>query len=175
MGETTQFEAKKLILGIITASDVEPADIEKALVERFGRVDYRSGILPFDFTDYYRREMGGDLQRYFLSFADHVDPAELPAIKLATNGIEEHFSLWGNRRVNLDPGLLDLSRLILATTKDNAHRIPLRDGIYGEITLLYRKKDFVSLDWTYPDYRSEEYRKILRDIREIYREDLKRG
>lgn len=174
MGKTTKFEAKKLIIGIITVPDVEAGDIEKVLVDRFGPVDYRSGILPFDFTDYYRGEMGGDLLRYFLSFAGHVDPAELPEIKLATNEVEERLSVSGNRRVNLDPGLLDLSRLILATTKDNAHRIPLRDGIYGEITLMYRKKDFVSLDWTYPDYRSEEYREILRNIREIYREDLKR-
>jgi len=174
MGKTTQFEAKKLIIGIITVPDVEAGDIEKVLVDRFGPVDYRSRILPFDFTDYYRGEMGGDLLRYFLSFAEHVDPAELPAIKHATNEIEERLSVSGNRRVNLDPGLLDLSRLILATTKDNAHRIPLRNGIYGEITLMYRKKDFVSLDWTYPDYRSEEYREILRNIREKYREDLKR-
>ncbi|MFP4563266.1 MAG: DUF4416 family protein [Spirochaetia bacterium] len=174
MGKTTQFEAKKLVIGIITVPDIEAGDIVKVLVDRFGRVDYRSRTIPFDFTDYYRGEMGGDLLRYFLSFAEHVDPAELPEIKLATNEIEEHLSVSGNRRVNLDPGLLDLSRLILATTKDNAHRIPLRDGIYGEITLMYRKKDFMSLDWTYPDYRSEEYREILREIREIYREDLKR-
>ncbi|MFW5768624.1 MAG: DUF4416 family protein [Spirochaetota bacterium] len=174
MGKTTQFEAKKLVIGIITVPDIEAGDIVKVLVDRFGRVDYRSRTIPFDFTDYYRGEMGGDLLRYFLSFAEHVDPAELPEIKLATNEIEEHLSVSGNRRVNLDPGLLDLSRLILATTKDNAHRIPLRDGMYGEITLMYRKKDFMSLDWTYPDYRSEEYREILREIREIYREDLKR-
>ena len=48
----------------------------------------------------------------------------------------------GGRRVNLDPGLLSLANLILATTKNRSHRIPLFDGIYAELTLLYAKKQF---------------------------------
>ena len=175
MGRKESFQKKKLVIGVIAAPDVESGGIEDALTGKFGRVDYSSRILPFGYTDYYRREMGEDLERYFLSFAELIDPAELSEVKIATNGIEERFAVSGKRRVNLDPGLLDLSRLILATTKDNAHRIPLHDGIYGEITLLYRKKDFLPLDWTYPDYRSEEYREILREIREIFKEDLKRS
>jgi hypothetical protein len=173
MGTTETFQKKKLIIGVIAASGMERGEVEFPLLERFGALDYRSRIIEFDYTDYYQREMGNDLKRFFLSFVDLVDPADLASIKIATNEIERRFSDSGDRRVNLDPGLLDLSRLILATTKDNAHRIPLRDGIYGEITLLYRKKDFVYLEWTYPDYRSEEYREILREIREIYKADLK--
>ena len=36
------------------------------------------------------------------------------------------------RRVNLDAGYLCLAKLVLASTKDHAHRIYLRDGIYAE-------------------------------------------
>ena len=74
--------------------------------------------------------------------------------------------------MNLDPGLLSLGKLILASTKDNAQRIPLRDGIYAEVTLIYREKSYRPLPWTYPDYRSPEYLEILHALREELREKL---
>jgi hypothetical protein len=78
-----------------------------------------------------------------------------------------------DRLVNLDPGVLSLSRLILASTKDFSHRIPLRDGIYAEVTLRYSGGDFRNLPWTFPDYRTEDYHAILRQIRSTYREQLR--
>ena len=76
------------------------------------------------------------------------------------------------RSVNLDPGMLTLGRLMLASTKDNAQRIPLRDGIYAEITLLYRKGKFEALPWTYPDYRSAAYHDVLLNLRARYKRQL---
>jgi hypothetical protein len=96
-----------------------------------------------------------------------------------TNKIEEEYTgaassgAAAGRKVNLDPGLLNLSRFILATTKDNSHRIPLEKGIYGELTLQFSKKDFQTLPWTYPDYTTREYRDILIRIREIFKNNLK--
>ncbi len=59
------------------------------------------------------------------------------------------------RRVNLDPGYLIASKLVLATTKDFAHRIYLGQGIYGEVTLNYRRgQGWQPHPWTYADYRS---------------------
>ena len=103
-----------------------------------------------------------------------MDPTLLANAKVFTNSVEADFSLNGRRRVNLDPGLLFPGRLILATTKDRAHRIPLRDGIFAELTLLYEKGGWKPLPWTYPDYRTPEYAEALTRMREILRAGRKR-
>jgi hypothetical protein len=58
--------------------------------------------------------------------------------------------------------------LILATGKGYTHRPYLRDGIYADVTLMYRGKKFHSLPWTYPDYAGEEMIGMLVRIREKY-------
>ena len=78
----------------------------------------------------------------------------LPEIKLTTNRLEEQWATpEGNRRINIDPGYLCLQHVVLATTKGYTHRPYLRDGIYADLTLIYRDKSFQPLEWTYPDYR----------------------
>jgi hypothetical protein len=172
MGSATPFTPEKLVMGILSSRGGGGEDVESLLVEQWGPIDYRSPSFPFTFTDYYDAEMGGPIQRSFVSFSLLVDPSRLAAIKRATNAIEDRFRENGRRTVNLDPGLMALSRFSLATTKENAHRIPLEAGIYAEITLLYSRKGFQPLDWTYPDYRSERYLQLLGEIRRIYKAQL---
>ena len=120
--------------------------------------------------------MGDDIERYFLSFERLIFPDELADVKIHTNYLEKFFSVQDgeglSRRVNFDPGILNLSHLILASTKDNVHRIPLKDGIYGEVTLGYRDGKFEPYPWTYRDYCSPEYGEILSSIRDIYKKDI---
>ncbi len=146
---------------------------EAALVARFGPVDYHSPRLPFAHTNYYEAEFGKDLQRQFLCFETLVDPGQLAEIKVLTNTLEEGWSEEGQRRINLDPGYLSQAKLVLATTKDHAHRIYIGHGIYAEVTLAYRDKGFRAGPWTYPDYRSESYWQILCTMRGIYVAQLK--
>ena len=103
---------------------------------------------------------------------DQIQNEENRIIEL-TPELEKQFSLDGNRRINLDPGTLSLANLILATCKDRSHRIPLKDGIYGETTLIYQDHDFQRLPWTYADYSSDEVRSVLRSFRSRYRELLR--
>jgi hypothetical protein len=161
-------------MGILFAGGAQPDSLAGCLSAQFGPVDYESPVLPFAFTDYYQKEMGPVISRRFLSFRMLVSPEELADIKIRTNELEESYILEGGRKVNLDPGLLNLSRFILATTKDNSHRIPLKKGIYAELTLQFARKDFQVLPWTYPDYASREYRDILIQIRDIFKVNLKR-
>ena len=95
-------------------------------------------------------------------------PQQIAEIKVLTNKIEEKLSSAGKRLVNIDPGYLDLAKLILASTKDYSHRIYLGKGIYAEITLSYQGKSFQGWQWTYPDFRTTEYRNIFNQIRELY-------
>jgi hypothetical protein len=143
-----------------------------ALEGAFGALDYQSDEIPFTFTDYYTSEMGAGIRRIFFAVADLYDPSELARAKLTTDELEQRFAGERRRSVNLDPGMLTLGRLILASTKDNAQRIPLRDGIYAEITLLYRQGGFEALPWTYPDYRSAAYHEVLNDLRTRYKQQL---
>jgi len=177
LGEIIPFTPEKLVIGVLCSGPDYIQKVEKRLTEHLGPIDYLSEGIPFTFTSYYNREMGDHITRYFISFKQLTPPEQLSAHKLLTNQLEEEFinddDPEGNRKVNLDPGLLSLGKLILASTKDNAQRIPLSDGIFAEITLIYRRKGYTSLPWTYRDYQSEAYQHILLTIRSLYKAQLK--
>ena len=139
----------------------------------FGPLDFESGFLSFDKTDYYTDEMGKGLLRKFYSFKRLIEPDEIVDIKLYTNRIEDRFREEGRRKINIDPGYISLGKLVLATTKDQQHRIYLNKGIYAETTLRYKDGRFMDWEWTYPDYRTAEYRDIFNKIRDIYREQIR--
>ena len=176
MGEIKPFKKHKLVIAVLSVLHDRTAEIVNALTDEFGPADFRSREIPFTYTEYYNREMGSDIERFFLSFKKLISPDELSEVKIHTNYLEKFFSIQdseGNsRRVNFDPGILNLSHLILASTKDNVHRIPLNGGIYGEVTLGYKDGAFTPYPWTYIDYRSPEYSEILSVIRDIYKADI---
>jgi len=161
-------EPVTLIVGML-CSDLELlAAAEARLTSLYGPVDVRSPVIDFDFTDYYEREMGPGLKRRFVSFADTIDPGELSRIKLRTNELEREFAGADApvpRPVNLDPGYVCGSKLVLASAKDRAQRIYLGQGIYAEITLACRKGRFLPVETTYPDYRSREYIEFFEEVR----------
>ncbi|MDD5775195.1 MAG: DUF4416 family protein, partial [Candidatus Omnitrophica bacterium] len=134
----------------------------------FGPIDYESPELPFKHTDYYRREFGTCLIRRFIAFSRLIVPSALASIKIRTNKIEHKTSRSGKRLVNIDPGYIDMAKLVLASTKDFCHRIYLDRGIFAEITLVYRKDSFTRQEWTYPDYRTPEYIAVFNRIRKDY-------
>ena len=173
MAEAREFQRCALIIGVLSTLESQHDRLIAVLEDNFGPVDMHSPVLDFSFTDYYNSEMGGRPVRYLLLFRNLIDPSALADIKTLTNELEKQFSLDGNRRINLDPGTLSLANLVLATCKDRSHRIALKDGIYGETTLIYQDHDFQRLPWTYADYSSEEVRSILRSFRARYRELLK--
>ncbi len=169
MGQIKPVEPVKLICGII-ATNADGLRCARREMEAFcGPADGQSAVVPFSFTDYYREEMGEGLLRTFLSFETLIDPGQLVAIKRTTQILEERLGerCAGvlRRRVNLDPGYVTPSRLVLATTKDYAHRIYLGEGIYGEVTLLFRRSRCTFFPWTYPDYRSEIFIPFFLDMR----------
>jgi hypothetical protein len=163
----------KLIAPMLAADPASFQPAQEALEERFGPLDFVSNDLPFTFTRYYAEELGEHLLRRFVSVRDLIDPGELAGIKLWSNTLEDSLRRAGKRTVNVDPGYVCGGKLVLATTKDQAHRIYLCDGIYAEATLLYRAGKFVPQPWTYPDYASEPYHRILMDIRTRYMAQLR--
>lgn len=174
MGAIRGFRPARLFFAVLEAGGVDRGEAERALEERFGRIDYRSRDLPFRYTDYYAEEMGPEIVRRFLSVEPLFDPSGLAEAKLFTNALEDRFRRGGRRRLNLDPGFLDESKVVLASTKDNAQRVPLREGVYAEVTLLFDAKlgAYAPLRWTYPDFASGDYREVLLELRARLRRKL---
>ncbi|MCA9735820.1 DUF4416 family protein, partial [candidate division KSB1 bacterium] len=113
---------------------------------------------PFDFnySHYYTKEMGENLQKVFLVFENLYDVSKAAQTKIKSNELEQKFAKNSQRTINLDPGYLTLAKLVLTTTKNYDHRIHIASGIYGDIQLRYRQGEFVENPWTYPDYRSSK-------------------
>ncbi len=173
MSEPQKAEAVKLVASIIFTEREILSKVMEKLSGEYGIIDFISPPLPFLYTDYYCREMGSALERYFVSFETLIRPEFLPDVKLRTNDIERMYSHAGGRRVNIDPGYISRAHLILATGKGYTHRPYLRDGIYADLTLIYTDKSFQILPWTYPDYRERHFREMFKKIRGKYIFQLK--
>jgi hypothetical protein len=139
----------------------------------YGPVVLTSPFFDFHQTRYYEPEMGFDLKKQFLAFTRLVPADILPEVKRHTNELEASLALSHSyaeaRPLNLDPGILSLGKFVLATTKDQAHRLYLRDGIYAEVTLRFQDGAFEPWPWTYADYRQESVRAFLKEARDWYR------
>ena len=172
MGKATPPPDVKYFTGVLTSRPDLAAQIEERLAKRFGEVDLRSDSFPFDSTRYYETEMGRRITRYFLGFSELRSPELLAEAKLATNELESAFAQAESgvrRSVNFDPGYIEQSKIVLASTKNFYHRILLGDGIYAEVTLHYENGQWQPFPWTYPDFRSGRYDDFLMLLRNTYR------
>jgi hypothetical protein len=175
MGRIREPRPVKLIMSLITADDQLLQQVVRAAADRYGKVDFASEVLPFDFTQYYAPEMGTGLFRRLITFRPLITRDALVRIKRETNEIEAAFAVQGRRRVNIDPGYLCAEHLILATTKGYTHRPYLGEGIYADLTLIYRDGGFQPLEWTYADYASPQIKEILQGVRTRYLQGQKEG
>ena len=177
MGRIQPSLAVNLFVGMLSYDENLFQSVERRLEEEFGPVDLTSDIIPFNFTDHYEKEMGRSIRRKFISFERLIEPGRIAPIKVFTNRMEEDFSKMHfpvSRPINLDPGYIGGGKLVLASTKDNAHRIFLGEGIYAEVTSRYISGRFEPLPWTYPDYRTKEYLEFFSRLRELYLDKLKK-
>jgi hypothetical protein len=135
------------------------------LAPRFGKIALVSPDFSFHHTKYYDSAMGTNLVKRFLVF-DQIVPADcLPDVKHFTISLEQELADSGRftetRPLNLDPGLIQLGKFLLASTKDQGHRIYLRDNIFAEVTLRFQAGAFDVWPWTYADYREDAVRAFL--------------
>ena len=159
--------------GLIFVKDFSVDEVFEKFVDELGGVLLKSEIIPFTHTTYYNKEMGSKLLRQWVIFEKLINPDFLPQLKIKSNEVEKKFlNKSGNRQINIDPGLISMSNLILASAKNYSHRIYLGDGIYGEVTLIYKGHRFNPLEWTYPDYREKIALDFFTKAREILKERL---
>ncbi len=172
MGQAKAAKPVKVICAVLAGREEWLERTADLLEQALGATDLTSGTWPFDSTDYYEGEMGPGLLRRIYSFRELAGPENIVEIKHTTNRLERQLaaqvSCGPQRPVNLDPGYVSESKLVLATTKDYSHRIYVRAGIYAEATLRWRGGAFEPWEWTYPDYCSERYREFFARVRALY-------
>ncbi len=155
-----------------------------------GPIVLESGPFVFGETAYYAPTMGSPLTKRFFAFERLIDPGQLAEIKCLTIEWEQQYAeeaaaertgasrdgaeVFPARPLNLDPGYVELAKLVLASTKDHAHRIYLRQGIHAEVTLQYRQQaGWQPQTWTFPDYRRADYHEFFDRCREYLRTRLR--
>lgn len=169
MWDIQDVQPVKLLVGVLAcdASVLERSCAE--LTAAYGAADFVSEVTPFDMTQYYVNEAGPAMVRQFLAFETLVDPGRLAAIKHATNRMEQELAGALDtpypRPVNFDPGYIEPSKLVLASTKNFAHRIYIGEQMYAEVTLTYNKGRWESFPFTFPDYKSGRYDDFLSAVR----------
>ena len=170
MGAIFDFEKEKLLIGVIYHDESVLSRVLDELVEKFGEWDMVSEEYSFsaDFSTYYDGELGGEGLRRIYSFERLVDPDLQAEIKEFTNELEKKYSSESGRLINLDPGLMSHGRYMLSTTKNASFRIPLKRGIYTEMTLFYARGAWQKLLWTYMDYQSPLVLSFLEKVRRKY-------
>lgn len=166
-------EPVKLFTGLIYGAYDLFTAVAVELEKAFGPIEFECEHTDFSYTTYYEKEMGSGLKRTFLSFAEPIMPDRLLNLKLETNEMERRFlNEQGGRSVNIDPGLVGLANVVLASTKAFTHRIYLGKGIFAEVTLTYAHKGFNALPWTYPDYQVFGHIEFFLRVRESLKESI---
>jgi hypothetical protein len=170
-----RYEPARLVVACFSRH-VEALDwAEQCLTTSWGPLASRSPDYDFHHTSYYAAEMGAGLKKRLLVFAPLRSPACLAMAKNYAIGLENDLASQGRfverRPVNLDPGLLQLGKFCLASTKDQAHRTYIGSNAYAENTLRFEAGQFVPWPWTYADYREPFVQAFLSEARaELYRQ-----
>lgn len=162
-------EPARLIISVLTPHQDMLEEVALTLTTELGPIEEVVGPIAFEYTSYYDAEMGSGIRRWLWSFDHLIDRVELARIKVLTNRVEQAYTDNGKRRMNLDPGLMTLGNFVLATGKNNAHRIYLSEGIFADLTLIFRSGSYRPLEWTYPDYADPPLIGILNRLRETYK------
>ena len=169
MWDTKEPNPVKLIVGILAADENCLQAAVETLTAEFTNLDLQSDVWPFTQTNYYNTETGENILRQFVSIDKLIDPGSLPQIKHRTNTLEQELAAKLNtdlpRPVNLDPGIIEPSKLILATTKNYSHRIYIGQKMYAEVTLIFDKGSWHPLPYTYPDYKQQSYHDFFTKVR----------
>jgi hypothetical protein len=175
MGRILPVQPVTPILGVLYRDVAVVDDILIWVEKLMGEVTLASPEWPFDLTDYYTPEMGDGLRRRFYLFDRLSDPTLLSKWKVETNKLEEQAAhrMGEQRPVNLDPGYLNGSKLVLASTKNHGHRIYIGQGVFAEVTLTFREGAWIKRDYTFPDFASGRYDEFLSKARELHLMQLK--
>ena len=166
------------VMLIVAGFSRHPQLLEQAklrLEECFGPIALTGPTIEFRNTAYYEGTMGTGLLKSYWAFGVFQEPEQLAHIKRQTIELEQEIissqQFPEARPLNLDPGFLSLGKFILATTKDQSHRIYLHGGIFAEVTLRFHDGEFEPRPWTYSDWQLPQVLEFLKQARRFYNQN----
>lgn len=148
----------------MTANERLALPILEAFAKQCGPVEVQSPWHPFTHSSYYEKEMGKSLQRCLIAFQNIFEPHRLPELKKLATELENQTS--AQRCINVDPGYVDLFKVVLASRKSGGQKIALTSEVFAYTLLRYEKGTWHPFRWTYPDFKEETYYQDLLKIRE---------
>ncbi len=156
-----------LFAGLLYSDKTVYQSVKIKLKEKYGNIKLESDEHEWIYSDYYRDEFGWPIIRRFVLIDNIIDPGTISDIKLTSILIEKEYSVYSKRSINIDPGYITLSKVVLPTTKNYSHRIYLKDGIYAEVTLIFKDGSYQPHIFTYPDYKETYTLEFLKKGRDI--------
>jgi len=163
----------KALIGVLFQKDEIYQQFLRHLETIEVEIELESEIYKFDSTDYYQEEMGSGLYRIFLSLKGLYPVEQSVSLKNETNSWENEWKEAGKRTLNLDPGYLDLHKVVLLSGKEGPQKIYLGGGIWSDLNLIRKAGRFEALPWTFPDLRKSRYHPFFERVRENLKLDLK--
>ena len=164
----------KALIGVLFQKDEIYQQFLRHLETIEVEIELESEIYKFDSTDYYQEEMGSGLYRIFLSLKGLYPVEQSVSLKNETNSWENEWRKEaGKRTLNLDPGYLDLHKVVLLSGKEGPQKIYLGGGIWSDLNLIRKARRFEALPWTFPDLRESRYHSFFERVRENLKLDLK--
>lgn len=160
----------KAILFLLTAHEELAKEVIAAFEPTLGPVELQSPWHPFHHSAYYEKEMGPNLKRCLIGFKNIFEPHRLAELKQLTTELENPSE--GKRVINIDPGYIDLFKVVLASGKAGGQKVALSKETYAYPLLRYEKGNWHPFEWTYPDFKEPTYHQDLLKIRMSLRKEL---
>lgn len=162
----------KLVVGLLFSHKAQREHaLEEFSTERH-TVQRQSPCYAFEETDYYDKEMSPPLWRQFVSFSDVIALEEVVSWKKRSEAVEDRFRQENRRQVNLDPGYLDLHKVVLLSAKSGGHKIYLGRQVWADMVLMKNKGSYENFAWTFPDLRTHKYDEWFLQVRSDFKKDL---
>jgi hypothetical protein len=156
-------------VGVISSPVIPDDDLDAIIADSFGDAGISSPPVPFDNTDYYKLEMGAGLRRRFFELPRLIEPDAIIAIKTQALEIERIYSRNGCRLINIDPGYVDMFKVVLISEKYGGMKIYLSNGFYADVTLAYEDGRFSAEARAFPDFSDGRHSDFFVRLRERYK------
>lgn len=157
----------KAILFLLTAQEALAGPVLSEFSKILGPVELQSPWHPFTHSSYYEEEMGKNLKRCLVGFKNIFEPHRLAELKTLAGRLEGK-----KRKINADPGYVDLFKVILASGKAGGQKVALTAETYAYPILRFEKGNWHPFAWTFPDFKEETYYRNLLKIRENLKNQL---
>ncbi|MCX8084164.1 MAG: DUF4416 family protein [Calditerrivibrio sp.] len=140
------------------------------LKDIFGEIIDQTDHFSFDHTDYYNKEFGEDLRKFFVLHRLFIQPDRIVEMKLKAIQLEEQYKKEGRRTINIDPGYVAIEKVVAASTKNFTHRIYMGKGIYADLQLSRRGNRYEPHSWTFEDYKKKDVLELFERARKLLME-----